>query len=256
MSRPISFNRVALTVRDLDRMTHFYSHVVGLSVLDEAKGLTQLGAGDRVLLELRHDSDARARKRGEAGLYHSAFLLPDRASLGGFLKHAIQNCFALTGASDHGVSEALYMDDPEGNGIEIYADRNPRDWDRIGKRIKMYTRRLEAGNLIEAATPWNGAPDGTTIGHVHLAVGNLKAADKFMSDTLGLTRTFDAPGGAWYGWNGYHHHFAANAWNTAGAPPREFPTAGLAEIVLNTRNDRGGDATLVDPWGTPIRIAA
>lgn len=249
-----SIDHVALTVRDLNGMATFYERALGLTPIAGDAGTRRLGAGDQVLLELRADPAAKPRDPRQAGLFHTAFLLPERGDLGRWLRHAAESGVRLTGASDHGVSEALYLDDPEGNGIEIYTDRAPDAWQRDGDRIQMFTRRLDLNGLA-AASPgeWQGAPLGSTVGHVHLQVGDLDRADDFFVGTLGLTPTFDGPGGAWYGWNGYHHQLAGNVWNSNGAGQRDPQMTGLAEIVLNDAENAG--AVLKDPWGTEYRLA-
>lgn len=245
-------DHVALTVRDLPGMTAFYRDAIGLAPMGADGGTARLGAGDRVLLELRRDPAARPRDPRQAGLFHTAFLLPDRAALARWLRHAADQGIRLTGASDHGVSEAIYLDDPEGNGIEIYRDRAPTDWIRDGDRIEMFTARLDLHDLLSAAhAPWSGAPAGSSVGHVHLQVGDLPQADGFFAG-IGLTRTFDAQGGAWYGWNGYHHHLAGNVWNSRGAGPRDRDMTGLAEVVI-ADPDRANQ-TMADPWGTRFRF--
>lgn len=248
-----SIDHVALTVRDLPGMTAFYRDAIGLTPLGGDGETARLGAGDRTLLELRRDPAARPRDPRQAGLFHTAFLLPDRAALARWLRHAADSGTRLSGASDHGVSEALYLDDPEGNGIEIYRDRPASDWTRTGDRIEMFTRRLDLDRLLaDADAPWTGAPQGSTVGHVHLQVGDLDRADGFFAGDLGLTRTFDGPGGAWYGWDRYHHQLAGNVWNSQGAGRREAGTTGLAEIAVDDPGRSG--TTMADPWGTPFRF--
>lgn len=248
-----AIDHVALTVRDLPAMTAFYRDALGLAQLGGDGETARLGAGDRTLLELRRDGAARPRDPRQAGLFHTAFLLPDRGALARWLRHAADNGIRLTGASDHGVSEAIYLDDPEGNGIEIYRDRPEAEWIRDGDRIEMFTRRLDLDDLLAATdAPWAGAPDESTVGHVHLQVGDLDRADDYFAEDLGLTRTFDAQGGAWYGWNGYHHHLAGNTWNSRGAGPRDAGMTGLAEVIIHDPSRAG--QTITDPWGTPFRF--
>lgn len=249
-----SIDHVALTVRDLPAMTDFYRNALGLVPLGGDGGTARLGAGNRMLLELRRDPAARPRDPNGAGLFHIAFLLPDRAALACWLRHAAESGIRLTGASDHGVSEAIYLDDPEGNGIEIYRDRPASDWTRDGDRIVMFTRRLNLDDLLSAAAgrSWQDAPEGSTVGHVHLQVGDLDRAEGFFAGELGLARTFDGPGGAWYGWNGYHHHLAGNVWNSRGAGPRPEGATGLAEVAVEDPG-RAGQA-VADPWGTRFRF--
>lgn len=247
-----SIDHVALTVRDLPGMAGFYETALGLQLIGGDGQTRRLGAGDRVLLELRGDPGARTRNPQDAGLFHTAFLLPERADLARWLRHSAQTGIGLTGASDHGVSEAIYLDDPEGNGIEIYWDRSADQWTRDGDRIEMFTRRLDLNALAEiAGDDWQGAPTGSTVGHVHLQIGDVQAADAFFQGDLGLTPTFSAKGGGWYGWNGYHHHLAGNVWNSLGTGPRTDGATGLAEVVLRAP-DMAGTA-LVDPWGTAFR---
>lgn len=251
--RPPLVDHVALTVRDLPAMTTFYREALGLTPLGGDSGTQRLGAGGRMLLELRGDRAARPRDPRQAGLFHTAFLLPERADLARWLRHAAEARVQLTGASDHGVSEAIYLDDPEGNGIEVYWDRPADEWNRDRDRVEMFTHRLDLDNLLTLAdAPWSAAPEGSSIGHVHLQVGDLDRAHDFLSGDLGLTRTFDARGAAWYGWNGYHHHLAGNVWNSRGAGPRDEAMMGLAEIVIQDP-DRAGQA-IADPWGTRFRF--
>ncbi len=245
----MAIDHVALTVRDLLGMADFYERALGLKPQGGDDATRRLGTGDRTLIELRHDAAARPRDPRQAGLFHTAFLLPERADLGRWLRHAPDQDIRLTGASDHGVSEALYLDDPEGNGIEIYWDRPPSEWTRDGDRIEMFTHRLDLTELSQASPgEWQGVPQDGSIGHVHLQVGDIDRADAFFRGDLGLTRTFDGPGGAWYGWNGYHHQLAGNVWNSRGARPRDPQMTGLAEIVLNAPDHAG--QVLHDPWGT------
>ena len=248
-----AIDHVALTVRDLPGMTAFYRDILGLVPLGGDSGSAWLGAGNQTLLELRGDPAARPHDPRQAGLFHTAFLLPGRTDLARWLRHAADHGTRLSGASDHGVSEAIYLDDPEGNGIEIYWDRSPDQWARNGDRIEMFTRRLDLDDLLTLAdTPWSGVPEGSTVGHVHMQVGDMDRAEGFFAGNLGLTRTFDGPGGAWYGWNGYHHHLAGNTWNSKAAGKRDTGMTGLAEVVIRDPG-RAGE-TITDPWGTALRF--
>lgn len=259
---PIRIGRVALTVNDLATVGDFYQRVVGLRRLSQDGGTMVLGAGDRPLLELREDRAARHRP-AEAGLFHTAFLLPGRIDLADWLGMAAARGLALDGASDHRVSEAVYLRDPEGNGIEIYADR-PRDaWRWSGGEVAMATERLDVeGLLAAAAAPWAGAPLGTMVGHVHLQVGDVAEAERFYHGRLGFDVTTHYPGAAFFSTGGYHHHLAANVWNSRGAGPRAMPSTGLAELVLAVRDparlaELGGEgAGFADPWATPLRLEA
>jgi catechol 2,3-dioxygenase len=253
---------VALTVHDLAGMAAFYQTGLGLDVLTRDASVCRLGAGGHVMIELQKDPAARRSTAQEAGLFHTAFLLPDRAALALWLRHAAETGLRLQGASDHGVSEAIYLADPEGNGIEVYADRSRVGWYGPDGAIKMGTESLDLQALVRSARgPWSGAPEGTVVGHVHLQVGALPKAEAFWRDTLGLAVMARYPGAAFFGSGGYHHHIATNIWNSRGAGPRSFPSTGLAELVLavddQTRNAilaKGGADKMTDPWGLPVTL--
>lgn len=258
----LAIGSVTLVVHDLDKMAQFYRQAVGLEeVARTGADEILLGAGGTVLLILRRDTSARRRSHREAGLFHTAFLLPRRADLAAWIAHAAAGHATVGGASDHLVSEAVYLSDPEGNGIEIYADRPAASWRWQGSTVVMDTRALDLASL--AATleaPWRGAPAGTTIGHVHLQVGDLRAAEAFYAERLGLDLTCRYPGALFYSADGYHHHLATNVWNSRAAGPRDLPSTGLTEISLRLQagrlSDLGGPAVLEDPWRTPIRLLA
>ena len=252
----LSIGRVVLRVKDIDLVADFYARVIGLAVLTRQRDSVALGAGARPLIELRKDQSARFRPQ-EAGLYHTAFLLPERSDLGAWLRHAAGQGLSLDGASDHLVSEALYIRDPEGNGVEVYWDRPPTGWVRDGQQIKLDTSPLDLTGLADAGTRrWSGAPEGSVIGHVHLQVGDIDAADHFMAQTLGLTKTYGLPSAGWYGASGYHHHLAANIWNSRGAQTRSEDATGLIEIELITDPQFLAATELLDPWGTRFHVTA
>lgn len=261
---PIQISHVALTVHDLPGMADFYTRALGLSDLGRKGGTVRLGAGDTLLLELREDRAARKSSGREAGLFHTAFLMPDRAALARWLRHAADTGIRLQGASDHLVSEALYLSDLEGNGIEIYADRPRTAWYAQDGSIKMATEALDLNRLLEAADrPWTGAPEGEVVGHVHLQVGAVPEAEAFYAGVIGMPVMAHYPGAAFYGSGGYHHHIATNVWNSRGAGSRSYPATGLAELVLAADPadrqgiiTRGGSERLADPWGTQISVLA
>jgi len=210
--------RTALRVDDLDRLTEFYRTVVGLDVLEESETRSMLGAGDTPLLVLEADADAPTRPRTGAGLYHTAFRVPSREALGDALAR-IRTHWQLGGASDHWVSEALYLTDPEGNGIEIYRDRPRDDWPRNGDgTVRIGTVPLALESIEAAATGDTLAPPGTDIGHVHLEVTSLDAFDDFYVDTLGFEVQTTVPAAAFVSAGGYHHHVGANTWQHRTTP--------------------------------------
>ena len=263
MSAGLSVQGVALLVRDLVAVSRFYRRVIGLAVLEEAGDRVVLGAGGVALLELLHRPGALASDPAAAGLFHVAFLLPGRVDLGRWLVHARGLGQGLDGAADHLVSEAVYLRDPEGNGIEVYADRPAADWvwheTPEGRRIGMANARLDmAGLLAAAAAPgvaaWDGAPAGTRVGHVHLQVGDAAAATGFYAGVLGLDVTAAGPAAVFLSSGGYHHHIAVNTWNSAGAGPREAGRAGLARVTLGQPGLAAVRPDAVDPWGTEFRF--
>lgn len=266
----LSMGRVALTVNDLGAVGDFYEKAVGLRRIARDGETATYGTGGDVLLELRADKGARRRGRREAGLFHTAFLLPSRQDLANWTHHAATDRIPVIGASDHGVSEALYLSDPEGNGIEIYADRPSSQWVRRDGMIEMPSDPLDIPDLLADAGQgvWTGFPAGSIVGHVHLQVGAIAPAEAFYSGVLGLNVTCRYPGGSFYAADGYHHHVATNIWNSRGADKRDYPSTGLAEVLIRLDAARadairarasvatGGNEGLFldDPWGTRIAL--
>lgn len=268
----LAMGRVALTVNDLDKVGAFYEKAVGLHRLSSDGTVALYGAGNAVLLELRQDKAARRRSPREAGLFHTAFLLPSRQDLARWTRSAAESHLPVIGASDHGVSEAIYLSDPEGNGVEIYADRLPSAWKRQGEMIEMPSDALDIEDLLADADAghWQGFPGGARIGHVHLQVGAIAPAEQFYSGVLGLGITCRYPGGTFFAAAGYHHHIATNIWNSRGASVRDYPSTGLASLNIHVGQDRlkdirtraqapltSADRLVVsDPWGTEIALEA
>jgi catechol 2,3-dioxygenase len=229
---------VRLTVSDLGRMRDFYETAIGLRAIQggEANGALALGSGDGPVVELVGDPDAPARPDGTSGLFHQAILVPSRADLARAVYRLAEAGWRLTGASDHLVSEALYLNDPEGNGIEIYRDRPREEWTIRDGQLQMATLPLNLDSVLgelqqrEAAGPM--AP-GTRIGHVHLNVGDLQAAEAFYSDGLGFEVTIRGyPGALFVSAGGYHHHIGLNTWNGEGAPPPPSGALGLRSFEI------------------------
>lgn len=274
---PMRIGRVRLKVRDLVGVSSFYQDVLGLVPVAQSAGRVVLGVPGKPLLELVGDPGLMPLDRREAGLFHAAFLLPDRAGLGRWLGFVAQRRIPLLGASDHRVSEAIYLADPEGNGIEVYADRPVSDWRSVGGQLDMPSDPLDLQDLLRAAADgaWAGMPACSVVGHVHLQVGDTAAAEGFYRDLLGFDVTCRYPGGSFFGAGGYHHQLAANTWNSRGAGPRPDGMAGLDgfELVVRDRAARAaierpaqaaglsleprGDRTrLRDPWGTAITLVS
>lgn len=274
---PLRIGMVTLAVRDLDLVSRFYRRTVGLELLGADGAVRVLGAGGSPLLTLVGDPALAPLARNEAGLFHTAFLLPSRADLGRWLAFAGRTGIRLQGASDHKVSEAVYLSDPEGNGIEIYADRPPSGWTDASGDIVMSTDPLDVdGLLAEAAgSDWAGAPAGTIVGHVHLQVGDTAAAERFYAELLGFDIAKRYPGASFFGSGGYHHQLAGNVWNSRGADSRRPGRVGLESLDIVVRDARRlaalaeraaaagvetiageGEVRLADPWGTRVRLLA
>lgn len=211
--------RVALRVADLDSVAGFYRSVVGLDTIRNTGNSVVLGTGDRPLLVLDQPPDAPARGRDEAGLFHTAVRVPDRTALADALAR-IEADWQLTGASDHRVSEALYLDDPEGNGVEIYCDRPKSAWPTADGRVQMDTLALDLHALRAEASGADGVPPATDVGHVHLEVTSLPAAREFYVDTVGLDVRQKFGGALFAAAGEYHHHVGLNRWNKRSAPAR------------------------------------
>lgn len=269
---------VRLQVSDLQRSLRWYTATLGCRVLDVDDDTAVLGvAGDppTPLIRLAARPGTRAiAPHARLGLYHFAILLPSRAALGGFVRRLAALDLRVASA-DHLVSEALYLTDPDGLGVEVYADR-PRDsWTWSGGHLLMTVDRLDVRDLARAAIePWDGLPAGTTLGHVHLHVGQLDEAAGFYQEGLGLAETARLPGARFLAAGGYHHHLGINAWASA-APSPGLDDAQLLEWTLHvpdpqaSHDARGrleaqgvacaldedtGAWTAADPWGTRLRV--
>jgi catechol 2,3-dioxygenase len=261
---PLHVAGVTLRARDPAALAAFYAGI-GFAPLGAEGEALLLGAGGDAFLRIV-PATAPPAPAPRPGLFHAAVLLPTRADLGRWLSAALAAGVRLTGASDHGVSEALYLDDAEGNGIEIYADRPRGEWPRDGTGYAMTTRRMDMEAVTaegrRAGPPGPALPDGAGIGHVHLRAGDAAAAERFLTGALDLTVTHRRPGAVWLGAGGYHHHLAANDWDTAGAPPAAPGAPGLAEVTIAVTDPaawdrltaRAGADRLTDPWGTAFRL--
>jgi catechol 2,3-dioxygenase len=232
-----SVGPVALTVRDLERMRAFYERVLGLQVLDGAGQSALLGVPDRPLVILVEDRAAPPRPPRSTGLFHLAILVPDRAELARALQRTIEARWPLQGASDHLVSEALYLGDPEGNGIEIYRDRPTSEWLRDGDEIRMATLPLDLDEVLAELDggrgPLGPLPGSTRMGHVHLNVADLALGEAFYAGLLGLDVTARGyPGALFLSAGGYHHHVGLNTWRGPGAPSPPPGALGLEHYDL------------------------
>lgn len=244
ISDQTTLGKVVLKVEDLGKMTDFYINVIGLDILDQSDQEVDLGidADKRVLLTLRL-LDQPSRKKTAPGLYHIAFLLPSRKDLGNVVKRFQQNQHGITGAADHGYSEAIYLYDPELNGIEIYRDKNREQWD-IGENgsIEGVTDPMDFEGVYAAADPEpaHKFPSGTIVGHVHLQVSDLEHSREFLGHVLGMGLKSDFSGQAlFYAAGNYHHHIGNNIWSTKGTETADPDAPGLDyfEIIVPQLGD-------------------
>ena len=284
---PLRVGRYALAVRDLDRLIDFYRDSVGLAVLDRSAQGARLGTDGVVLLELEHRPVARPDDPAAAGLFHTAFLMPTRGDLAEWYLHSKRIGLNIARTGDHLVNEAIYYDDPEGNGCECYSDRPPETWiwDENGCEIttgKSVDLDALARDALGDGSGWR-TPAGLRIGHINLRVGDTDAAEKFYSGTIGLDHTgrrdvnfTGRPGIITFMSSGhYHHHFAANDFTSRGARRRQADRAGLAWFAFEHDDSvdlnglqlrlRAAGAPVVatgegfetrDPWGTRVRFVA
>ncbi len=231
---------VELTVADLDRSVEFYERVLGLRALEREDGRASVGAGSE-LLRLVEEPGARSA-RGHAGLFHFALLVPERADLARWLAHVARERIPLSGASDHFVSEAIYLRDPDDHGIEVYRDRPREHWE--GQVRRMTTLPLDLDDLLSevaADAPFEALAPGTAMGHVHLSVADVDETVAFYRDVLGFELMVSFAGqAAFLSAGGYHHHVGANVWESLGAPPAPAGTARLrhASVVLPDAAER------------------
>jgi catechol 2,3-dioxygenase len=269
---------VRLQVADLQRSIDYYETVLGLRVLTRDSSAASLGphGDERVLVWLHGRAGARPVPRGGVlGLYHFAILVPDRATLGRFVAH-LGRIGAQGGAADHFVSEALYLTDPDGLGIEVYADRPRSLWRHEGRQLHMTTEPLDVRGLVAAGGrgPWAGMPQGTVMGHVHLHVGDLERVSAFYHRALGFDKiVWEYPGALFMSAGGYHHHLGTNTWSS-GAPaaedqarllswdivvPQRLDASAVARSLESAGHDveEGDDGwSAADPWGTRLRVIA
>jgi catechol 2,3-dioxygenase len=274
----LRLGRVVLQVADLERSLAFYTRIIGLEVGEREENRAELTPRGEahVLIELRERPGvAPVPPTGRIGLYHFAILLPDRAALGRLVAHLAREGVRV-GAADHLVSEALYLQDPDGLGIEVYADRPRSEWRHRDRQLLMATDPLDLPELARSAgaEPWTGAPAGTRLGHVHLHVGDIHRAAEFYHAALGFDRmVWSYPGALFLAAGGYHHHLGVNTWAARSPAAMEgdarlieweilLPTPEDSEAAATSLESRGfavdrtavGAVVARDPWGTTVRL--
>lgn len=274
---PLRIGAIGLIARDLGLLTNYYRDLLGLTVIERGDKFARLGTGGVTLIEIEHRPNAKPDDPAQAGLYHTAFLMPTRQDHARWIKHILRNQIPISGASDHGVSEAFYLDDPEGNGVEVYNDRPRERWNWENGLVTMPTKQLDIEAILREIDPktatYPAAPEGLRIGHVHLRVGSIEKAEEFYRGALGLDLTRRRGGATFMSSGGYHHHVGANVWHSDGAEKRDDNRAGLAWFSVEAADKTAADAAAArlaaagatitdvnsgvetaDPWGTRIRL--
>ncbi|MEA2552917.1 MAG: catechol 2,3-dioxygenase [Fimbriimonadaceae bacterium] len=249
---------VALKVADLARSEQFYSDVLGMQALERGSGTLTMGAAGISLLELEERPGARPKPTRATGLYHFAILVPSREALGLSLRRLAETEYPLQGAADHLVSEALYLPDPDGSGIEIYRDRPREEWTFREGQVEMATDPLDLESLLREAgdQPFSGLPTETTMGHVHLHVRDLAEAEAFYRGLLGFDMMLRWPPSALFmSAGGYHHHIGLNTWAGVGAPPPPEDAAGLKHFTIELPDRSTHDSTVdrLRAAGVPVQ---
>src|SRR3954468_6371398 len=258
---PIAPAEVRLTVADLGRSVEYYEDAIGLGLSSRENGTARLGVPGRDLLVLDEQPGARPGRGTNTGLFHFALLLPERRYLAAWLAHAAGSHVHMTGASDHFVSEALYLRDPDGHGIEIYSDR-PRDtWTKLPDgSLNIGTVALDLHDLMranESGEPLERMPESTVMGHIPQQVPHLREARQFYEDLIGLDVMVEIPGQASFlASGGYHHHLGMNVWAGVGAPPAPPEQARLTRAALEVESEDaldGIESRLTDAGAEPVR---
>ncbi|PMC40212.1 glyoxalase [Bacillus sp. UMB0899] len=237
-------SKLNLKVLDLIRSLAFYQDILGFQILEKSEKRAILTAdGKTALLEIEQPDDVIPKQPRTTGLYHFALLLPSRSDLGSVLKHLLKLKYPLQGGSDHLVSEALYLADPDGNGIELYVDRSPSQWKWNNGEVEMSTDPIDVdGLLAEGRSEWNKLPEDTIMGHIHLHVSELEKIKEFYCQGLGFEVVCNYGNQALFiSSGGYHHHIGLNVWNGIGAPQPSEKSVGLIDYTIVYPNEKERD---------------
>lgn len=274
----VEVGTVTLKVADLARSLEFYTQLIGLQILKQGNGSAVLGSGSRPILILEEVPGATRLARNVTGLYHAAILFPTRHSLAVKVQQLLRVNYPF-GYGDHLVSEAFYLDDPDANGLELYADRPRSTWIWDGGQVRMASDPIDFKSLFaevqdnDPALKNHAAPAGTKLGHMHLRVANIPKARAFYRDVLGFDMMAEMPTALFLSAGGYHHHMGMNVWESEDGEPTPENSAGLREFSISLPDqaecdrltaqieaaditvERDGDSLLIrDPFGTRIKL--
>lgn len=257
-NKPNTFiGQVNINVTNLESSLTFYQEIIGFQVLEQTERKVILTAnGQTGLLILEQPVDVIPKEGRSSGLYHFALLLPTRADLSVFFQHLLKTDYKF-GASDHEVSEAIYLTDPDGNGIEIYRDRPSSEWQWSNGEVTMKTDPLDGDSLLsESTADWSGLPADTVMGHIHLHVSDLKKAEVFYKDGLGFSIVCHYPQAIFTSTGGYHHHIALNTWQGVGVPAPKKNSVGLNwyTLVFPSVEARGQAIEQLRKIGAPVLV--
>ena len=232
---------IQIRTANVSRLRDFYVDILGFEPLETDEGELQLFSDidQDPLVTIHERIDAAPRTDSSPGLYHVAFLMPTRTELARILARLAEKRYALQGFADHGVSEAIYLSDPDGNGIELYCDRPREEWPRKNGELEMFTRPLDLENLLseigDETQAWDGIHPETTIGHIHLQVSDVVKSGEYYHNVLGydiIQKNF--PGAQFLSTGGYHHHIGINNWNSKGSSPAPQGSSGLMQFSVET----------------------
>jgi len=240
----LNFDFIILRVKDIEKMKDFYVKLLKMNVLRDEKNADKreisLGTETKEIIRLISYGNEEKKEHDETNVYHIAYLLPEREDLGNFLRNCVKEQIKLDGAGDHDVSEAIYMTDPEGNGIEVYTDRDYHNWKWENDRVVMGTEQVDAEDLLRISDnmPEFSIPEGTKIGHIHMESSDIENDKDFYVKKLGLDVVSEVPKAYFLSIDGYHHHFGMNQWNGMRKIPKNANSTGVEEIYATMDKEK------------------